>query len=77
MLRKFQPISRFPHILNNIEIFENIDQNQNFWIFLAQSPFSIFFNKIEIFRQFWRKSRFFRYFDQNYIKKNDQKQDFR
>ena len=80
MLQKFQPNSRFPQILNNIEIFENIDRNQNFIIFVAQSAFfekkfeqnryfSTILTKIEIFQKFRPKLRL--------IKKIDQKQDFR
>ena len=68
MLRKFQLNSRVPQILNNIEIFENIEQNQNFKIFVAKSAFfEKNVNKIEIIRQLWQKSKFSRNFDQNYV----------
>ena len=70
IFRKFQPNSKFAQISNNIEIVENIDQNQNFRIFVTQSAFSKTFHKNrdysknfdEIFLKFLTKLRFLKKF---------------
>ena len=68
----------FPPIMTKIEIFTNFDQNRdickcrhcsknltiiNIWMkFCPKSPFWKVLTKIESFRQFWQKSRFFEIF---------------